>query len=91
MVLARPPGAATTLEGRICTVKPVGSPVTESVIAALKVEFGVVVNVRFLDAPAATLMELAEDTNVNVGAGATETATTAVCFAEPLVAATVAE
>lgn len=91
IVLARPPGAATSPEGRICTVKPAGSPVTESVIAALKVELGVVVNVRLLDLPAGTLIELAEDTKVNVGTGATETATTAVCFAELLAAATVAE
>ena len=50
-----------------------------------------VVSVNVLDAPAATLMEPAEEASVNVGAGATVTESAIVCFVEPLLAATVAE
>jgi len=84
------PGAATTLEGRICTVIPLGT-VTARVIAALKAEFGVVVMVKLLLAPAVMLMEDTDDVSANVGAGATVTESETVCFTEPLVAATDAE
>ena len=90
-VVAPAPGAATVLAGRNCAVTPVGKPFAESVTAALNVELGVVVSVRVLEAPAATLMEVAEDTSVNVGAGGTVTESGMVCLVEPLPAATVAE
>jgi len=85
------PGAATTFEGENCAVKPVGNPVAVRVMAALKVEFGVVVTVRVLEAPTATLEEIAEGARENVGAGATVTESDSCCFTEPLVADTVAE
>lgn len=88
-VVARAPGAGTTLAGKICTVTPLGSPETVSVMAALKVAFGVVVTVTLLEAPAATLIDVAEDVSVNVGAGATVTETEFVCDVDPLLAVTV--
>ena len=48
-------------------------------------------SVNVLDAPAATLMEPAEEASVNVGAGATVTESAIVCLVEPLLATTVAE
>jgi len=89
-VVVPPPGAATTLEGRICTVMPVGTA-TARVMAALNVEFGVVIMVKLLLAPAVMLIEDAGDVSVNVGARATVTESETVCFTEPLVAATYAE
>jgi hypothetical protein len=72
------------------TVKPVGNPVAVKVIAALKLELGVVLMVRVLDAPAATLGAVVEGAIVNVGAGATTTESDFVCISEPLVSDTVA-
>lgn len=83
------PGAATTFEGENLAVKPVGNPVAVKVIAALKLELGVVVMVR-VAAPAATLGAEVEGAIVNVGAGATTMESDFVCFSEPLVADTVA-
>jgi hypothetical protein len=60
-------------------------------MAALKVEFRVVVSVRVCEVPAATLSEVAEDATINVGVGETVTESDAVRFTEPLLAATVAE
>ena len=85
------PGAATTFEGENCAVRPVGNPVAVRVIAALKPEFGVVVSVRLLEVPAATLAEVADSVRENVGAGATVIENTFCCFTDPLVAETVAE
>jgi hypothetical protein len=90
-VVAPAPGAETTLEGRNCAVMPAGSPVTVMVTAELKLEFGVVVNVNVLDAPGATLMEVAATASVNAGAGATVSESDSVCPVDPLLAATVAE
>lgn len=90
-VVALDPGAATTFEGENCAVRPDGNPVAVKVIAALNVEFGVVVSVRLLDVPAATLADVVEVARVNVGAGATVTGSTFCCFTDPLVAETVAE
>lgn len=90
-VVAPAPGADTTLAGRNCAVTPSGRPVTVSVMAALNVEFGVVVRVTVCEPPATTLMEVAEAPRVNVGAGATVTERVRVCFTVPPLAATVAE
>ena len=90
-VVALPPGAATTLAGKNCAVSPAGNPLTVNVTAALKVEFGAVVSVRVLDVPGATLIEPADKAIANVGAGATVSDNAAVCFAAPLLAATVRE
>jgi hypothetical protein len=90
-VLDPEPGDAMTPEEENCTVIPEGNPVTEKVIDALKVEFGVVVTVRVPDFPAATLTDVAEGDSVKVGAGAMARETEAVCFNDPLVAVTVNE
>ena len=89
--MALDPGAATTFEGENCAVKPVGNPVTVKVIAALNVEFGLVVSVRLLEAPAATLTDVAEAASVKVGAGDTVIESTFCCLIDPLVAEIVAE
>jgi len=62
-----------------------------SVTAASKVELGVVVSVRVLDVPGATLIEAADKAIANVGAGATVSDNAAVCLVAPLLAATVRE
>ncbi len=79
------------LAGRNCAVTPVGKPVTVSVMAALNVEFGVLVRVNVVDAPAATLREVTDDASVNRGNGATATGSDTVCFVDPLLATTVTE
>ena len=84
------PGAETMPAGRNCAVTPAGSPVIVNVMAALNVEFGVVVSVNVLDAPGATLREVTDDASVNAGTAGTVTDSAAVCFVEPLLAATVA-
>lgn len=68
---------------------PVGNPEIASVIAALKVELGVVVTVKLLDAPAATLMDVAELVSVNVDAGAIVTERETLCVTDPPAAVTV--
>lgn len=90
-VVVPAPGAETMLEGRNCAVMPAGSPVTVMVTGELKLEFGVVVNVNVLDAPGATLMEVAATARVNAGDGATVIESDAACLVDPLLAATVAE
>lgn len=85
------PGAAATFEGDNCAVKPVGNPVAVKVIAALKLEFVVVVSVRALEVPAATLADVADGVREKVGAVATVIESTFCCFTDPLVAETVAE
>jgi hypothetical protein len=77
------------LAGENCAVSPVGNPVTVNVMAALKVEFGVVVSSNEFELPAETLVEVTEGAKVNVGAGAMVTAIETCCFMEPLVADTV--
>jgi hypothetical protein len=57
----------------------------------LNVEFGLVVSVRPLEAPAATLTDVAEAASVKVGAGDTVIESTFCCFTDPLVAEIVAE
>jgi len=86
-----PDPGADSVAGVKAPETPLGNPVTEKATAALNVEFGVVVNVTVLDAPTTTLVEVAEGTRVNVGAGATVTESATCCFTEPLVADTVAE
>jgi hypothetical protein len=84
------PGAAIFPEEENCPVMPDGSPDTERSIAAVKVEFAVVVNVSVFEPPAATVTEVAEDDKVKVGAGATASGTETVFFSVPLVPVTVA-
>jgi hypothetical protein len=91
IVVALDPGAVTTFEGENCTVKPDGNPVAVKLIAALKLEFGVVVSVRLLEAPVARLAEVADGVRENVGAGATVIESAFCCFTDPLVAETVTE
>lgn len=83
------PGAARVLAGENVTVMPVGKPLRESAIEALKVELGVVVMVKVLEFPAATLSEVADSDRVNVGAGSIVSASAVCCFRDPLVAVTV--
>jgi len=51
-------------------------------MAALKVEFGAVVMVTLLEAPAATPMDVAEGVSVNVGAGAIVTERETLCVTD---------
>ena len=78
-----------TPEEENCPLMPDGNPVTDRLIAALKVEFGVVLSVTVFDPPAATLTDVAEGDNVKVGAGATVRESETVFCSVPLVPVTV--
>jgi hypothetical protein len=84
------PGAAI-VAGVNAPETPAGNPVTENATAALKVEFGVLVNVTVLELAAATLTEVAAEVKANVGAASTVTEMVACSLVDPLVPATVAE
>ena len=71
---------------------PVGSPLTVNAIAALNVEFRLVVSVTSFEfPPAVMLMEVAPAPSANVGVASTVTEIDTCCLVEPLVAETVAE
>ena len=90
-VVISAPEEGTKLAGKNCAVSPAGNPAMVSVTDELKVELGVVVSVRVLDAPEATLIEVAEEVSANAGAGAIVSESNSVCVTDPLLAATVAE
>lgn len=83
------PGDTIVPEEENCPLMPDGNPVTDRLIAALKVEFGVVVNVTVFEPPAGTLTVVAEGDKVKVGAGATVREIETVFFSVPLVPVTV--
>lgn len=85
-----PEPGAPIVAGVKTAVTPLGNPVTDKLMAALKPEVGAVIRVSVFELPGATLRLVAEGVSVNVGAASTVTEIEACSIVDPLVPVTVA-